>query len=183
MALLNYPTIWHVTKYRAIKIEMGVLHQLDQCQIFSCGHNFIDKTFKYCKINKNRHRLIIHRFGRVTTYWLFFQKAPLFIFIWLLKWSCLGHNMMNQAKYPEYQVGRVDIAVEQCGSLYTWPIQSCIHKQRFLVSVVFECTIYVKLSTSNSFVLECWKVLTRVFSPLSLAAQRGRQVFMCTPSV
>ena len=22
--------------------------------------------------------------------------------------------MMNQAKYPEYQVGRVDIAVEQC---------------------------------------------------------------------
>ena len=25
--------------------------------------------------------------------------------------------MMNQAKYPEYQVGRVDIAVEQCVSL------------------------------------------------------------------
>ena len=24
--------------------------------------------------------------------------------------------MMNQAKYPEYQVGRVDIAVEQCVS-------------------------------------------------------------------
>ena len=114
MALLNYPTIWHVTKYRAIKIEMGVLHQLDQSQIFSCGHNFIDITFKHCKINKNRHHLIIHRFGRVTTYWLFFQKAPLFIFIWLLKWSCLGHNMMNQAKYPEYQVGQVDIAVEQC---------------------------------------------------------------------
>ena len=114
MALLNHPTIWHVTKYRAIKIEMGVLHQLDQCQIFSRGHNFIDKTFKHCKINKNRHHLIIHRFGRVTTYWLFFQKAPLFIFIWLLKWSCLGHNMMNQAKYPEYQVGWVDITVEQC---------------------------------------------------------------------
>ena len=114
MALLNYPTIWNVTKNRAIQIEMGVLHQLDQCQIFSRGHNLIDKTFKYCKMNKNRHCLIIHRFGRVTTYWLFFQKAPLFIFIWLLKWSCLGHNMMNQAKYPEYQVGQVDIAVEQC---------------------------------------------------------------------
>ena len=125
MALLNYPTIWHVTKYRAIKIEMGVLHQLDQSQIFSRGHNFIDKTFKHCKINKNRHHLIIHRFGRVTTYWLFFQKAPLFIFIWLLKWSCLGHNMMNQAKYPEYQVGQVDIAVEQCGHwclCYWWAI-------------------------------------------------------------
>ena len=114
MALLNHPTIWHVTKYRAIKIEMGVLHQLDQSQIFSRGHNCIDITFKHCKINKNRHHLIIHRFGRVTTYWLFFQKAPLFIFIWLLKWSCLGHNMMNQAKYPEYQVGWVDIALEQC---------------------------------------------------------------------
>ena len=128
MAPLNYPTIWHVTKNRAIKIKMGVLYQLDQCQIFSRGHNFIDKTFKYCKINKNRHCLIIHRFGRVTTYWLFFQKAPLFIFIWLLKWSCLGHNMMNQAKYPEYQVGRVDIAVEQCAlftNLESYVAQKC----------------------------------------------------------
>ena len=30
--------------------------------------------------------------------------------------------MMNQAKYPEYQVGRVDIDVEQCEGLIggTW---------------------------------------------------------------
>ena len=31
-----------------------------------------------------------------------------------MKWSCLGHNKKNQAKNPEYQAGRVDIAVEQC---------------------------------------------------------------------
>ena len=45
---------------------------------------------------------------------MLFQKAPLIKFIQLLKWSCLGHNKMNQAKNPEYRTGRVDIAVEQC---------------------------------------------------------------------
>ena len=57
----------------------------------------------------------IHWFGWVTTNCMLFQKAPLIKFIQLLKWSCLGHNKMNQAKNPEYRTGRVDIAVEQCG--------------------------------------------------------------------
>ena len=51
----------------------------------------------------------------VTTNWLIFQKTAPLKFIRLLKWSCLGHNNTKQAKNPECQAGRVDIAVEQCG--------------------------------------------------------------------
>ena len=76
--------------------------------------NFVEPVFTYFASIKG----FIHKFGSVTTKWLVFQKAPPFIFIWLLKWSCLGHNKMNQAKNPECQAGRVDIAVEQCGPVW-----------------------------------------------------------------
>ena len=117
MAQLNYPWNLHVTKSRSILLEIGAQHQRDQCQNFSLGHNFMNKTFDWSKISKNWFHKIIHKFGSVTTKWLVFQKAPPFIFIWLLKWSCLGHNKMNQAKNPECQAGRVDITVEQCVEL------------------------------------------------------------------
>ena len=92
---------FHVTNNRAISFEIGNQHQPDQCQNFSLGHNFMDQTANCCWRSKNRPAWIIHRFGQVTTNWRFSQKAPLFIFIQLLKWSCLGHNKMNQSKYPE----------------------------------------------------------------------------------
>ena len=65
-----------------------------------------------------------HQFSCVTTNGLIFQKTPLIKFIWLLKWSCLGHNKMNQAKNPECQAGRVDIAVEQCDRIlaHSWEV-------------------------------------------------------------
>ena len=116
MAHSNYPWILNVTKSRSISFEIGAQQQRDQCQNFSLGHNFMDKTFDWSKISKNWFHKIIHKFGSVTTKWLVFQKAPPFIFIWLLKWSCLGHNKMNQAKNPECQAGRVDITVEQCAA-------------------------------------------------------------------
>ena len=87
----------HVTNHRAISSEISAQRQRDQCQNFSLGHNFMDQTVKCCSRSKNRPPWIIHRFGQVTTYWLFFQKAPLFIFIQLLKWSCLGHKKMKQS--------------------------------------------------------------------------------------
>ena len=90
--LLNYPLFCHVTNSRGISSEVVAQQQRDQCQNFSLGHNFMDKTLKYFSRSENLPLKIIHIIDRVTTNWLFFQKAPLFIFIWLLKWSCLGHN-------------------------------------------------------------------------------------------
>ena len=124
---MNYPPFRHVTKSRGISSEVVAQQQRDQCQNFSLGHNFMDKTLKYFSRSENLPLKIIHIIDRVTTNWSFFQKAPFFIFIWLLKWSCLGHNKMNQAKNPELQVGRVDIAVGQCVSvLVLWTVKKII---------------------------------------------------------
>ena len=71
-------------------------------------------TFVSFKIIRNWLQKIIHQFVNVTSNNLIFQKAPPFKFIWPLKWSCLGHNNMKQAKNPECPAARVDIAVEQC---------------------------------------------------------------------
>ena len=103
----------------------------------------MNKTFDWSKISKNWFHKIIHKFGSVTTKWLVFQKAPPFIFIWLLKWPCLGHNKMNQAKNPECQAGRVDITVEQCvcllkilfAQVYPWPWTSLFHLQCILIVI------------------------------------------------
>ena len=138
MAQLNYPWNFHVTKSRSISFEIGAQHQRDQCQNFSLGHNFMDKTFDWSKISKNWFHKIIHKFGSVTTKWLVFQKAPPFIFIWLLKWSCLGHNKMNQAKNPEWQAGRVDIAVEQCAPLYDDLNDLAIHACALVLNIYFK---------------------------------------------
>ena len=76
----------------------------------------------------------------VTTNWLIFQKTAPLKFIRLLKWSCLGHNNTKQAKNPECQVSRVDIAVEQCvsfimaNSCFSF---SCISHFAFLPNELF----------------------------------------------
>ena len=45
---------------------------------------------------------------------MIYQNSTPLKFIRLLKWSCLGHNNLKQAKNPECQAGRVDFALEQC---------------------------------------------------------------------
>ena len=115
MVSLNYSKSCPVTKNGCVLFEIGDQLHRDQCQKFSWGNNFMVITSNCLKIIKKLLHKIIYQFGYVTTNNVILKKSPLLKFIRLLKWSCLGHNNMNQAKNPEYRNGRVDIAVEQCG--------------------------------------------------------------------
>ena len=100
----NYSPIQHVTKN------------------FSLGYNFCCRTFDCTQISKSCLIQIIQQFDRVTTHWQICQNGAPLKFTRLLKWSCLGHDNTNQSKNPEYQAGRVDVAVEQCAipTNYEW---------------------------------------------------------------
>ena len=76
MAQLNYPWNFHVTKSRSISFEIGAQHQRNQCQNFSLGHNFMNKTFDWSKISENWFHKIIHKF-----------------------WLC-HHKMVDNLKWP-----------------------------------------------------------------------------------
>ena len=91
--------------------DIGVQLQRGQRQNFSSDHNTMEKTFDWSRVSKKCRIQIFHLFGYVTTNWLIFQKTPLIKLMWLLEWSCPGHNSMNQAKNPECQTGRVDIVL------------------------------------------------------------------------
>ena len=53
---------WRVTKDRSISFEIGAWQQRDQCQNFSSGHNFMDKSEDCSQVSKKKPFQIIHYF-------------------------------------------------------------------------------------------------------------------------